>query len=49
MFHDHKTAGCPGELKTYNLVAKVQTLLPWWPGLQTFVKKYVSNLPTVQN
>ena len=37
MFHDHKTAGHPGELETYNLVRQYY----WWPGLQTFVKTYV--------
>ena len=29
MFHDHETAGHPGELKTYNLVRQYY----WWPGL----------------
>ena len=37
MFHDHKTAGPPGELETYNAVRQQF----WWPGLQTFVKNYV--------
>ena len=37
MFHNHETAGHPGELKTYNLVRQYY----WWPGLQTFVKTYV--------
>src|ERR1700678_4132667 len=37
MYHDHKTAGHPGELKTYNAVAHQY----WWPGIRTFVKNYV--------
>ena len=37
MFHDHETAGHPGELETYNLVRQYY----WWPGLQTFIKTYV--------
>ena len=37
MFHDHKTARHPGELKTYNSVRQYYR----WPGLQTFIKTYV--------
>jgi hypothetical protein len=37
LFHDHETAGHPGELKTYNLVKQHY----WWPGLRIFVKNYV--------
>jgi Integrase zinc binding domain/Chromo (CHRromatin Organisation MOdifier) domain len=37
LFHDHKTAGHPGELETYNLVKQHY----WWPGLRIFVKNYV--------
>ena len=37
MFHDHETAGHPGELGTYNSVRQHY----WWPGLRTFVKNYV--------
>jgi Integrase zinc binding domain len=37
LFHDHKTAGHPGELKTYNSVKQHY----WWPGLRIFVKNYV--------
>ena len=37
MFHDHETAGHPGELETYNSVKTHY----WWPGLRTFVKRYV--------
>jgi hypothetical protein len=29
MYHDHKTAGHPGELETYNGIRKNH----WWPGL----------------
>ena len=36
MFHDHETAGHPGELETYNSVAENY----WWPGLRSFVKNY---------
>jgi RNase H-like domain found in reverse transcriptase/Reverse transcriptase (RNA-dependent DNA polymerase)/Integrase zinc binding domain len=34
MYHDHKMAGHPGELETYNRIRQNY----WWPGLQTFVK-----------
>ena len=37
MYRDHKTAGHPGELGTYNLIWQHY----WWPGLQTFVKNYI--------
>ena len=37
MFHDHETAGHPGELKTYNALHQHY----WWPGLHTYVKNYV--------
>ena len=37
MFHDHKTAGHPGELETFNSIKHYY----WWPGLRTFVKNYV--------
>ena len=37
MFHDHETAGHPGELETFNSVKHHY----WWPGLRTFVKNYV--------
>jgi hypothetical protein len=36
-FHDHETAGHPGELGSYNAVQQHY----WWPGLRTFVKNYV--------
>ena len=34
MFHDHETAGHPGELETFNSVKQHY----WWPGMRTFVK-----------
>ena len=34
MFHDHKTAGHPGELETYNSVKQHY----WWPGMRMFIK-----------
>ena len=37
MFHDHQTAGHPGELETYNSIRQHY----WWPGLRTYVKNYV--------
>ena len=37
MFHDHETAGHPGELETYNSVKQHYG----WPGMCTFVKRYV--------
>ena len=43
-FHDHKTAGHPGELETYNAVRQHY----WWPGLRSFVKNYVQGCRTCQ-
>ena len=43
-FHDHETAGHPGELGTYNAVRQNY----WWPGLRTFVKNYVQGCGTCQ-
>ena len=37
MFHDHETAGHPGELETYNLVKQHY----WWSRMWIFVKWYV--------
>ena len=37
MFHNHKMAGHPGELETYNSVRQHY----WWPGLRTFIKNYI--------
>ena len=44
MFHDHETAGHPGELETYNSVKKHY----WWPGMWTFVKRYVQGCSICQ-
>ena len=43
-FHDHETAGHPGEIGTYNAVWQHY----WWPGLRTFVKNYVQGCETCQ-
>ena len=43
-FHDHATAGHPGEIGTYNAVRQNY----WWPGLRTFVKNYVQGCGTCQ-
>ena len=43
-FHDHKTAGHPGELGTYNAVRQHY----WWLGMCTFVKNYVQGCGTCQ-
>ena len=43
-FHDHETAGHPGELETYNAVRQHY----WWPGLHTFMKNYVLGCGTCQ-
>ena len=43
-FHDHETAGHPGELETYNAVQQHY----WWPGLRSFVKNYVQGCSTCQ-
>ena len=44
MFHNHETAGHPGELETYNSVRQYY----WWPGLRTFVKTYVQGCGVCQ-
>ena len=44
MFHDHETAGHPGELETYNALCQHY----WWPGLRTYVKNYVHGCGTCQ-
>ena len=44
MFHDHKTAGHPGEIETFNSIQQHY----WWPGLRTFVKNYVRGCGTCQ-
>src|SRR6204780_4517697 len=37
MFHDHETAGHPGEIETFN---SIQTHY-WWPGMRSFIKNHV--------
>ena len=44
LFHDHETAGHPGELETYNAIRQHY----WWPGLRTYVKNYVQGCGTCQ-
>ena len=44
MFHDHKTAGHPRELETFNSIRQHY----WWPGLRTFVKNYVKGCSVCQ-
>ena len=44
MFHDHETAGHPGELETFNSIKHHY----WWLGLRTFVKNYVKGCGTCQ-
>ena len=44
LFHDHKTAGHPRELETYNALQQHY----WWPGLCTYVKNYVHGCGTCQ-
>jgi transposase InsO family protein len=43
-FHDHETAGHPGEIGTYNAIRQHY----WWPGLRTFVKNYVQGCGVCQ-
>ena len=44
MFHDHETAGHPGELETYNTLRQHY----WWPRLCTYVKNYVHGCGSCQ-
>ena len=44
MFHDHETAGHPGELETYNSIRQHY----WWPRLHTYMKNYVQGCGTCQ-
>jgi Integrase zinc binding domain len=44
MYHDHKTAGHPGQLETYNGIRQNY----WWPGLLMFVKNYVQGCSICQ-
>jgi Integrase zinc binding domain len=43
-YHDHPTAGHPGELQTFNAVKEHY----WWPGLRVFIKNYVQGCGTCQ-
>ena len=42
--HDLPSAGHPGRWKTYELVSWNY----WWPGISTFVKRYVTSCDTCQ-
>lgn len=42
--HDSNSAGHPGQCRTLELVSR----LYWWPGMATFVKKFVSGCDTCQ-
>jgi hypothetical protein len=44
LFHDHETAGHPGELETYNAIKQHY----WWPGLRVFVKNYIKGCGVYQ-
>jgi RNase H-like domain found in reverse transcriptase/Integrase zinc binding domain/Reverse transcriptase (RNA-dependent DNA polymerase) len=41
-YHNHPTAGHPGELQTFNAVKEHY----WWPGLWVFIKNYVQGCGT---
>jgi Integrase zinc binding domain len=43
-YHDHPTAGHPGELQTFIAVKEHY----WWPGLRVFIKNYVQGCGTCQ-
>jgi len=43
-FHDHPTAGHPGELETLNATKQHY----WWPGMRSFIKEYVKGCRTCQ-
>jgi Integrase zinc binding domain len=43
-YHNHPTAGHPGELQTFNAVKEHY----WWPGLRVFIKNYVQGCGTCQ-
>jgi len=44
MYHDLPSAGHPGQWKTYELVSRNY----WWPGMTTFVKKYITDCDMYQ-
>ena len=43
-FHDHKTAGHPGEIGTYNAIRQHY----WWPGLRTFAYRDVEPVSSLK-
>jgi Integrase zinc binding domain len=43
-YHDHLTAGHPGEFQMFNAVKEHY----WWPGLRVFIKNYVQGCGTCQ-
>jgi len=43
-YHDHLTAGHPGELQTFNAIREHY----WWPGMRTFIKNYVKGCGVCQ-
>src|SRR5271168_3864925 len=43
-YHDHPTAGHPGELQTFISLKEHY----WWPGMRSFVKNYVQGCGTCQ-
>jgi Integrase zinc binding domain len=45
MYHDHKTVGHPGIMRTWSTIAKDY----WWPTMRTFVTKYVQGCATCQS
>jgi len=44
IYHDLPSAGHPGWWKTYELVSRNY----WWPGMTTFVKKYITGCDMCQ-
>jgi hypothetical protein len=43
-YHDSRTVGHPGELKTFNAIREHY----FWPQMQNYVKKYVEGCPLCQ-
>ena len=43
-YHDHPTAGHPGEIATYKAINGSY----WWPGMRVFVKNYVAGCAICQ-
>jgi len=43
-FHDHPTAGHPGELETFNATRQHY----WWPRMRSFIKEYVKGCSICQ-